>query len=329
VVRAIRLLAGLGVGLLAACALNPTAPAVRQAGPGAESDAAAERSAAAGDDPVANYPVRAFPAQTLYALLAAETAGIRGDVRFALDRYREQAHATGDPGVIARAAQIAEYAGDGADLVLVSAEGPVQVIGRIHRGGAFSFELPASLDLSRVPNEARLPPDAKFRSDQERAVIERRMAAMAASYDHPAAAVRRLHAGDGWQSLEVQPAALNVGRYAIAYQAPGGSGMLVASNTDLHGIALPGDHVLAFVYADRAGTVRGTAIATNAMGLEVPNDWSLALQPGWNLVTSEQTANLARIAYRSGAVPGDLAWYAIDPRTREVSLPGLGGLPGS
>lgn len=115
-VRAIRLLAGLGVGLLAACALNPTAPAVRQAGPGAESDAAAERSAAAGDDPVANYPVRAFPAQTLYALLAAETAGIRGDVRFALDRYREQAHATGDPGVIARAAQIAEYAGDGEAL---------------------------------------------------------------------------------------------------------------------------------------------------------------------------------------------------------------------
>lgn len=222
-----------------------------------------------------------------------------------------------------------EFAGDGADLVLVSAEGPVQVIGRIDRGGAFSFELPASLDLPRVPDEARLPPDAKFRNDQERAVIEQRMAARAASYDHPAAAVRRLHAGDGWQSLEVQPAALNVGRYAIAYQGPGGSGMLVASNTDLQGIALPGDHVLAFVYADRAGTVRGTAIATNAMGLEVPNDWSLALKPGWNLVTSEQTANLARIAYRSGAVPGDLAWYAIDPRTREASLPGLGDLPGN
>lgn len=220
-----------------------------------------------------------------------------------------------------------EYAGEGADLVLVNAEGPVQVIGRIHRGGRFEFALPDDLALPRVPREATLPPDAKFRNEQERAVIERRMAALAASYEGPAAAVRRLHAGDGWQTLEVQPAALNVGRYAIAYEGPGGSGMLVASNSDLAGIALPGDHVLAFVYADRAGTVRGAAVATNALGMTVPNDWDLKLQPGWNLVTSEQTGNLARIAYRAGDVPDDLAWYAIDPRTRTVSIPRLGGLP--
>lgn len=111
-VRAIRLLAGLGVVLLVACASGPQAPALRQAGSGAETDAVADRPAPESDGASANYPVRAFPTQTLYALLAAETAGIRGDIDFALRQYLEQARTTGDPGVISRAAHIAEYAGD-------------------------------------------------------------------------------------------------------------------------------------------------------------------------------------------------------------------------
>jgi tetratricopeptide (TPR) repeat protein len=52
----------------------------------------------------------------LYTLLAAETAGLRGDLPFALRNYVEQARITGDPGVIARAVQIAQYAGDEAAL---------------------------------------------------------------------------------------------------------------------------------------------------------------------------------------------------------------------
>ncbi|MGE3295888.1 MAG: tetratricopeptide repeat protein [Porticoccaceae bacterium] len=63
-----------------------------------------------------DYPVQPFPTQTLYALLAAETAGLRGDVPFALRNYVEQARITGDPGVIARAVQIAQHAGDEAAL---------------------------------------------------------------------------------------------------------------------------------------------------------------------------------------------------------------------
>lgn len=111
-VRAIRLLAGLGVVLLVACASGPQAPALRQPDSGAETDAVADRPAPESNGASADYPVRAFPTQTLYALLAAETAGIRGDVDFALRQYLEQARATGDPGVISRAAHIAEYAGD-------------------------------------------------------------------------------------------------------------------------------------------------------------------------------------------------------------------------
>ncbi len=110
-VRAIRLLAGLGVALLAACAAGPQAPA-REAGAGTPAGVISGRQAPEGKGASGDYPVRAFPTQTLYALLAAETAGIRGDIDFALARYREQARATRDPGVIARAAHIAEYAGE-------------------------------------------------------------------------------------------------------------------------------------------------------------------------------------------------------------------------
>jgi len=110
VIRAIRLLAGLGMVLLTACAVGPVAPSAGAGAGAADADAAAEQAAVerAGGD----YPVRPFPTQTLSALLAAEIAGVRGDVGFALAQYREQARSTGDPGVIARAAQIAQYAGD-------------------------------------------------------------------------------------------------------------------------------------------------------------------------------------------------------------------------
>lgn len=109
-IRAICLLAGLGMVLLTACAVGPEAPSAGAGSGTADADAAAEQAAVAraGGD----YPVRPFPTQTLSALLAAELAGVRGDVGFALAQYRAQARSTGDPGVIARAAHIAQYAGD-------------------------------------------------------------------------------------------------------------------------------------------------------------------------------------------------------------------------
>lgn len=109
--RAIRLLAGLGMVLLTACTAGPSVPPTGAgAGAAGPEGAAAEQPLAQRDD--GNYPVRSFPTQTLSALLAAELAGVRGDVVFALAQYREQARTTGDPGVIARAAHIAQYAGD-------------------------------------------------------------------------------------------------------------------------------------------------------------------------------------------------------------------------
>jgi hypothetical protein len=67
--------------------------------------------------------------------------------------------------------------------------------------------------------------------------------------------------------------------------------------------------------------VQGTSRSTNAFEREVRYHWDLALQPGWNLVTAEQTPNLGQMTFRSGATPGDLQWYAADPRKRAVNLP--------
>lgn len=59
-------------------------------------------------EPVAYAP---FPAETLYALLAAEIAGQRNRFDFALNNYLEQATATRDTGIIERAMEISEFLG--------------------------------------------------------------------------------------------------------------------------------------------------------------------------------------------------------------------------
>jgi len=54
-------------------------------------------------------PARAFPPETLYALLVAELAGSRERYDIALGNYMQQAHKTRDPGIAARATRIARY----------------------------------------------------------------------------------------------------------------------------------------------------------------------------------------------------------------------------
>lgn len=110
-IRAISLLIGLCAALVSACAGNLHAPSA--AGTLDEDPGVTQEADDAGEQ---DYPVRTFPTQTLYTLLAAETAGLRGDVDFALRSYLEQARLTGDPGVIARAVQIAQYSGNEAAL---------------------------------------------------------------------------------------------------------------------------------------------------------------------------------------------------------------------
>ena len=111
-IRVSHLSVGLSVVLLAACASGIRAPGGAHTTPAADPVAAATGSRANNERVDADYPVRPFPTQTLSALLAAELAGVRGEIHFALAQYREQSRITGDPGVIARAAHIAQYAGD-------------------------------------------------------------------------------------------------------------------------------------------------------------------------------------------------------------------------
>ena len=106
-IRAISLLVGLCVVLVSACTGSLRSHPTDTAG----DDPGSAQESPAGDEEQ-DYPVQPFPTQTLYSLLAAETAGLRGDLPFALRNYVEQARITGDPGVIARAVQIAQYAGD-------------------------------------------------------------------------------------------------------------------------------------------------------------------------------------------------------------------------
>ncbi len=72
------------------------------------------------DDTEQDYPVRPFATQTLYELLVAEFAGVRGDLNTALDIYIDQALSTRDPNVIERAAQTASYLNDKAALESLS-----------------------------------------------------------------------------------------------------------------------------------------------------------------------------------------------------------------
>ena len=90
----------LGGFMLVGCSTHPTQP---------------PRQAPAATAPVAAAPApeaektRAFPPSSFYDLLVAEFALRRGDYDLALSNYIQQAHATDDPEVIARAARLAQF----------------------------------------------------------------------------------------------------------------------------------------------------------------------------------------------------------------------------
>ncbi|MEH6544611.1 MAG: tetratricopeptide repeat protein [Porticoccaceae bacterium] len=99
--------------LASACATTPGSGQAAGRGDngadhGSEANACAEPEGCG--DP--HYPVRPFPTQTLYSLLAAELAGTRGQFDYSLRNYRHEAHKTRDVGVIARATRIAHYLED-------------------------------------------------------------------------------------------------------------------------------------------------------------------------------------------------------------------------
>lgn len=91
------LLLSLGTALLAACAHTPQSR---------EADAAPEPEAPPEPAYVTDRP---FETETLYALLVAEMAGERQRFDVMLSNYVQQAEATGDPQVTARAARLARY----------------------------------------------------------------------------------------------------------------------------------------------------------------------------------------------------------------------------
>jgi len=69
----------------------------------------AEAAEPAAPPPPAEEKLRPFPDDSLYDLMVAEFALRRGAYELALGNYMQQAHATRDPGVTARAARLAQF----------------------------------------------------------------------------------------------------------------------------------------------------------------------------------------------------------------------------
>lgn len=205
-----------------------------------------------------------------------------------------------------------DYEGDGAELYLVQRGHTVQAIGRIEKGGRFRFELPAQLPLPRLP--PMMQQWAKTVGDRPGEANDRLRERLARWPTLPESAVHGLDAGDGWKDLGVEPLAMNAARYGVVYGTDTAHGDLFAANAEMGPVALPGQAMLVLVYADRAGRVQGRAQTLNAFGAEVENHWELELQAGWNLVVSEQNADMATLAYRSGRLPDDLEWWTLAGR---------------
>jgi len=98
--------------LLAGCVSSPREASEVQ---GAESvPPALSLSKPAVEQAPLEYPVAAFPQDSLYQLLVAEVAGYRGDFATAMEKYLEMAVETRDPGVASRATRLAVYLQDDA-----------------------------------------------------------------------------------------------------------------------------------------------------------------------------------------------------------------------
>lgn len=103
------LLALLAALTLSGCALRPTTAATPEATPAAA-------AAAPVTEAPAEAPTRPFPLDTLTALLEGEFAGYRQRADIAFLQYTQQARATRDPGVVARAATISQLLGQAESL---------------------------------------------------------------------------------------------------------------------------------------------------------------------------------------------------------------------
>lgn len=204
------------------------------------------------------------------------------------------------------------YQGAGADLVLVQGGQTGATVGRLDAGGRFRFVLPAQMPTPRLTRAMEL--QLHYMGDAGGETNDANRARIAAWPSLPESAVHGLHAGDGWAELSVEPLEMNVVRHAVAYIEGQRSGDLFAANGEPGRIADAGDAMLVFVYADRAGRVRGKAATTNAFGQPALHAWTLDLQAGWNVVTSEQAPDLASLTYRTGPVPAGFEWWTLAGR---------------
>lgn len=182
-------------------------------------------------------------------------------------------------------------------------------IGHVDESGHFSVTLPASVSWPRLPEEASRQIEWIGKSDPEQAARLREKAE--AALETPELAIHGLGAGEYWEELHVEPTGLNAGRFGIVLRdGDRPVGDLVASNADPARFPIPGQHMLVWVYADRAGSVEGIANKLNALSSPEPRSWKLDLRPGWNAVTS-QSEGPGVLNYMTQPIDEDLAWRVV------------------
>lgn len=253
------------------------------------------------------------PSGAARATLLAAAAALVALGLWWIGRASPQAYAPPTDGGRAFSGVAAGYEGPGARLLLVQGGQTGDTVGRLEADGRFHFVLPGQVPTPRLTRAMALQLD--YMGDAGGATNEANRARIAAWPATPESAVHGLQAGDGWVGLSVEPLEMNVVRQAIAYLGDDGRyGDLVVAKGEPGRVALAGDAMLVFVYADRPGRVRGKASTVNAFGQPVLHDWDLRLQAGWNVVTSEQAPDLSSLAYRSGPVPAGFEWWVLPAR---------------
>lgn len=233
---------------------------------------------------------------------------------------RPDPYAATAPVDVARSAfsgQALGYAGPGAELRLADVHGGERTVGRIDPDGRFRFDLPADMPPVPLPplmSDAPPAGDPSTWNDGQRRWAEERLTPAFRTI----VALHGLGVADGWRALSRSTDDLIVSRFGVIYVGAAERGDLIASNSDHRGIALPGDHLLVLVHANRSGRIEGVANHVNAFGVEVGNRWTLDLRAGWNLAICRQARDLMTLEYVTVALPDDLRWRTIDPRTLQV-----------
>lgn len=201
-------------------------------------------------------------------------------------------------------------------VMLVDAAGmDVGVVGSVAADGTFRIALPDDPGVAAAV--AKRIASSKSMLEQAATPADAAAAMFARATEHAGHRLR----GE-FETLQVDPPEMLVGHFGLVLARPGQRGDLVATDTDPGSFADTGERVLCWIWADRAGHVRGRAYSPVEFLEPRFNTWDLQLAAGWNAVSSVQMDDAISLRYETTPVPAGLEWRAIVPdASNSVTLP--------